>query len=67
MSLTTVDSGIYFRYHVRQSNIQLTSFSYCRSSVKTRLRYSILNCNYTLQVLQNTLPLTFLGQYVDSI
>ena len=52
MSLATVDSGIYFRYHVRQSNIQLTCFSYCRSSVKTRLRCSLLNCDYTLQVLQ---------------
>ena len=52
MSLATVDSGIYFCYHVRQSNIQLTCFSYCRSSVKTRLRCSLLNCDYTLQVLQ---------------
>ena len=52
MSLATVDSGIYFRYHVRQSNIQLTCFSYCRSSVKTRLRCSLLNFDYTLHVLQ---------------
>ena len=48
----TVYFGIYIRYHVRQSNIQLTCFSYCRSSVKTRLRCSLLNCDYTLQVLQ---------------
>ena len=52
MSLATVDSGIYFCYHVRQSNIQLACFSYCRCSVKTRLRCSLLNCAYTLQVLQ---------------
>ena len=52
MSLATVDSGIYFRYHVRQSNIQLTCFSYRRDSVKTRLRCSLLNCDYTLHVLQ---------------
>ena len=52
MSLATVDSGIYFCYHVRQSNIQLTCFSYSRSSVKTRLRCSLSNCDYTLQVLQ---------------
>ena len=37
---------------VRQSNIQLTCCSYRRNSVKTRLRCSILNCDYTLQVLQ---------------
>ena len=37
---------------VRQSNIHLTCFSYRRSSVKTRLRSSLLNCDYTLQVLQ---------------
>ena len=47
MSLATVDSGIYFRYHVRQSNIQLTCFSYRRDSVKTRLRCSLLNCDYS--------------------
>ena len=52
MSLATVASGIYFRYYVRQSNIQLTCFSYWRSSVKTRLRCSLWNCDYTLQVLQ---------------
>ena len=27
-------------------------FSYCRNSVETRLRCSLLNCAYTLQVLQ---------------
>ena len=48
----TVDFGIYFRYHVRQSNIQLTCFSYRRNCDKPRLRCSLLNCNYTLQVLQ---------------
>ena len=52
MSLATVDFGIYFRYHVRQSNIQLTCYSYRRNCDKTRLRCSLLNCNYTLQVLQ---------------
>ena len=40
------------RYLVRQSNIQLTCFSYRRKCVKTRLRCSLLNCDYTLQVLQ---------------
>ena len=50
--LTTVDFGIYFRYHARQSNIQLTCFSYHRNCVKTRLKCSQLNCNYTLQVSQ---------------
>ena len=52
MSLATVDSGIYFRYHVRQSNIQLTCYSYRRNCDKPRLRCSLLNCDYTLQVLQ---------------
>ena len=52
MSLATVDSRIYFRYHVRQSNIQLTCYSYRRNCDKTRLRCSLLNCDYTLQVLQ---------------
>ena len=52
MSLATVDFGIYFRYHVRQSNIQLTCYSYRRNCDKPRLRCSLLNCNYTLQVLQ---------------
>ena len=42
----------HFRYHVRQSNIQLTCYSYRRNCDKTRLRCSLLNCNYTLQVLQ---------------
>ena len=37
---------------VRQSNIQLTCYSYCRNYAKTRLRCSLLNCDYTLQVLQ---------------
>ena len=37
---------------VRQSNIQLTCFSYRRICVNTRLRCSLLNCDYTLQVLQ---------------
>ena len=37
---------------VRQSNIQLTGFSYRRNSVKTRLRCSLLNCDYSLQMLQ---------------
>ena len=37
---------------VRQSNIQLTCRDYRRNSVKTRLRCSLLNCTYTLQVLQ---------------
>ena len=52
MSLATVDSGIYFRYHVRQSYIQLTCFSYRRSSLEKRLRCSLSNCDDTLQVLQ---------------
>ena len=38
--------------YVRQSNIQLTCRDYRRNSVKTRLRCSLLNCTYTLQVLQ---------------
>ena len=37
---------------VRQSNIQLTCCSYRRNCVKSRLRCSLLNCDYTLQVLQ---------------
>ena len=37
---------------VRQSNIQLACYSYRRNCVKTRLRCSQLNCNYTLQELQ---------------
>ena len=37
---------------VRQSNIQLTCYKYHGNSVKSRLRCSLLNCNYTLQVLQ---------------
>ena len=37
---------------VRQSNIQLACYSYRRNCVKTRLRCSLLNYNYTLQVLQ---------------
>ena len=37
---------------VRQSNIELTSYMPEGNSVKTRLRCSLLNCNYTLQVLQ---------------
>ena len=49
MSLATEDAGIYFRHHVRQSNIQLSNY---RNSVKTRLRCSLLNGAYTLQVLQ---------------
>ena len=36
---------------VRQSNIQLTCYSYRRNCDKPRLRCSLLNCNYTLQVL----------------
>ena len=52
MTLATIDSGIYFHYHVRQSNIQLTCCSYRRNCVKSRLRCSLLNCDYTLQVLQ---------------
>ena len=52
VELTTVDIGIYFRYHVRQSNIQLTCYSFRSNFVKTRLRCSLLNCSYTLQVLQ---------------
>ena len=39
-------------YAVRQSNIQPTCCSYRRNSVKTRLRCFLLNCTYTLQVLQ---------------
>ena len=40
---------IFFRDNiVRQSNIQLTGYSYRRNSVKTRLRCSLLNCAYTL-------------------
>ena len=38
--------------NVRQSNIQLTCCSYRRNYVKSRLRCSLLNCNHTLQVLQ---------------
>ena len=45
-------SGIRMVFVVRQSNIQLTCSDYRRNSVKTRLRCSLLNCNYTLQVLQ---------------
>ena len=37
---------------VRQSNIQLTCSDYRRNCVKSRLRSSLLNCTYTLQVLQ---------------
>ena len=37
---------------VRQSNIQLTCCSYRRNCDKTRFRCSLLNCDYTLQVLQ---------------
>ena len=37
---------------VRQSNIQLTCYSYRRNCDKPRLRCSLLNCEYTLQVLQ---------------
>ena len=37
---------------VRQSNIQLTCYSYRRNCDKPRLRCSLLNCNYTLLVLQ---------------
>ena len=37
---------------MRQSNIQLIGYSYRRNCDKTRLRCSLLNCNYTLQVLQ---------------
>ena len=37
---------------VRQSNIQLTCYSYRRNCDEPRLRCSLLNCNYTLQVLQ---------------
>ena len=37
---------------VRQSNIQLTCYSYRRNCDKSRLRCSLLNCDYTLQVLQ---------------
>ena len=40
------------RVSVRQSNIQLTCYSYRRNCEKTRLRCSLLNCNHTLQVLQ---------------
>ena len=61
MSLATVDSGIYFRYHVRQSNIQLTSFSYCRSSVKTRLRCSSIElCLYFTDVATSCKPTTII-------
>ena len=35
---------------VRQSNIQLTCYSYHRNCVKTRLKCSQLNCNYTVSV-----------------
>ena len=52
MSLSTVDSGIYIRYHVRQSNIQLICYSYRRNCDKPRLRCYLLNCDYTLHVLQ---------------
>ena len=39
-------------HHVRQSNIQLTCYIPGGNSVQTRLRCSLLNCIYTLQVLQ---------------
>ena len=52
MSLTTVDSGIYFRCHVGQPNIQFTFYSCRRNSVKTRMSCSLLNCDHTVQVLQ---------------
>ena len=39
-------------FNVRQSNIQLTCYSYRRNCDKPRLRCSLLNCDYTLQVLQ---------------
>ena len=55
----TVYFGIYIRYHVRQSNIQLTWYSYRRNCVKARLRCSLLNCDYTLQVLQLTNVATY--------
>ena len=42
----------YFSVSVRQSNIQLTCYIPGGNSVKTRLRCSLLNCDYTLQVLQ---------------
>ena len=34
------------------SNIQLTFLSYRRNCGKTRLRFSLSNCDFTLQVLQ---------------
>ena len=37
---------------MRQSNIQLTCYIPGVNSVQTRLKCSLLNCNYTLQVLQ---------------
>ena len=37
---------------MRQSNIQLTCYSYRRNCDKPRLRCSLLNCEYTLHVLQ---------------
>ena len=43
---------------VRQFNIQLTCFSCCRNSVKTRLPYSLFNCYHTLQVLQQVANLS---------
>ena len=43
---------------VRQSNIHLTCYIPDGNSVKTRLRCSLLNCNYTLQVLQQVAPTT---------
>ena len=66
-SLTVIGEDDYYKYfadsivaytfmlsmiNVRQSNIQLTCYKYHGNSVKSRLRCSLLNCNYTLLVLQ---------------
>ena len=55
-SLATDDRFVqhsqYKKISIRQFNIQLTCYSYRRNCDKPRLKCSLLNCNYTLQVLQ---------------
>ena len=67
VELTTVDIGIYFRYHVRQSNIQLTCYSFRSNFVKTRLRCSLLNCSYTLPTTRNRTAVVFRKQQVVQV
>ena len=50
---TTDRLKIYFRYHVGQSTMQLTCCGTTRNFRKIRLQSSLLNCDYTLQVLQH--------------